>query len=491
MAESCTPITIVIFGASGDLTWRKLVPALYNNFKKGRLSECTNIVGFARRPYTDETFRSHLIDGVTQFSQDTFDPAVWEAFSRLLHYFQGNLDVSEDFPKLQAFLEKLEKNQANRLYYLATAPEHYRLVIGELGAAGMAAQAECWRRIIIEKPFGRDLASAQELNHAVHAVFDESQVYRIDHYLGKETAQNILFFRFANTIFEPIWNRRYINNVQVTVAESVDVGHRAGYYDSSGVVRDMFQNHLFQLLALVAMEPPSSFNADALRNEKAKLLESIRPIALVDAVHGQYESYCEAEGVAAGSQTPTYAALKLYVDNWRWQGVPFYLRSGKALARKTSEIIIEFQRPPHLMFHLPEENDITPNILSLCIQPDEGIHLRFEAKVPDSEQEMRSVDMDFHYRSAFDGTLPDAYERLLLEALAGDASLFTRNDSIEASWRLLDPILQGWETQKDHSLVTYPVGSWGPDEANRLLARDGRRWRLGCVDEPGIIHAGD
>jgi glucose-6-phosphate 1-dehydrogenase len=278
--------------------------------------------------------------------------------------------------------------------------------------------------------------------------------------------------------------------VQVTVAEDVDVAHRAGYYDTAGVLRDMFQNHLLQLLTLVAMEPPSSFNAEAVRNEKAKLLESIRPVALTDTVRGQYDGYAGTEGVAPGSQTPTYAALKLYIDNWRWQGVPFHLRSGKALIRKTSEIIIEFQRPPHLMFHLADESMITPNILSLCIQPDEGIHLRFEAKVPDLEQEMRSVDMDFHYRSAFDGTLPEAYQRLLLDALAGDASLFTRSDSIEAAWRLLDPVLQGWETQASPPLVVYPVGSWGPAEADALLARDGRRWRVGCVDEPGIIHAG-
>jgi glucose-6-phosphate 1-dehydrogenase len=486
MTESCIPITIVIFGASGDLTWRKLIPALYNNFKKDRLSNCANIVGYSRRPYTDESLRAHLREGTAQFSADTFDDTVWESFASRLHYFQGDLDLLGDFHRLDAYLKTLEKNSANRLYYLATAPEHYAAVVAELGSTGMTTQTDCWRRIIIEKPFGRDLVSARELNRAVHSVFNESQVYRIDHYLGKETAQNILFFRFANTIFEPVWNRRYINNVQVTVAETVDVGHRAGYYDTAGVMRDMFQNHLLQLLALVAMEPPSSFNADAVRNEKAKVFESIRPIVLTDTVRGQYAGYRDCEGVSAASKTPTFAALKLYIDNWRWQGVPFYLRSGKAMKRKTSEIIIEFQRPPHLMFRLPDGQDFSPNILSLCIQPDEGIHLRFEAKLPDSNQEMRSVDMDFHYRSSFTGSLPEAYERLVLEALDGDASLFTRSDSIEASWQLVDPILQGWENQNTPPLVLYPVGSWGPGEADQLVARIGHQWRLGCIDEGDV-----
>ncbi len=494
MPDPTTPTSIVIFGASGDLTWRKLVPALYNNYKKGRLRSCDRIIGFARRPFTNRSFRDHLKEGVILFSPETFDPSVWDEFSSSLHYCQGNLEVSADFKQLGTYLGSTEEASCNRLYYLATAPEHYSLVVRELGAAGMAkppAGQGLWRRIVIEKPFGHDLASARQLNQAVHEVFDEDQVYRIDHYLGKETAQNILFFRFANTIFEPVWNRRYINNIQVTVAEDLEVGHRAGYYDTAGVVRDMFQNHLLQLLTLVAMEPPSSFNAGSVRNEKAKLLESIRPIALSDTVRGQYAGYTSTTGVAPGSQTPTYAALKLYIDNWRWQGVPFYLRSGKALAHKTSGIIIEFQQPPHLMFHLPEGSDFTPNILTLCIQPDEGIHLRFEAKVPDSDQEMRSVDMDFHYHSSFGGPLPEAYQRLLLEALDGDASLFTRSDSIDASWRLLDPIIHAWEGQNAPALEIYPVGSMGPQAADRLLIRDGRRWRMDCSAAPGTQHARD
>lgn len=473
--------TIVIFGASGDLTQRKLVPALYNLYRKKRLPDPTRVIGFARHAYTDEEFRSRLREGVLAHSGETFDPDTWLAFRSRLTYFRGDLTVSQDYRRLQTFLQQCEGGPADRLYYLATSPSYYTETIAQLGALGMNRESDGRRHLIVEKPFGHDLHSAQALNSEVHAVFDEGQVYRIDHYLGKDTAQNILFFRFANTIFEPVWNRRYIGNVQITVAESVDVGHRAGYYDSAGVLRDMFQNHLLQLLTLVAMEPPASFNATALRNEKAKVLSAVRPIALDDTVCAQYEGYRDAPEVLPDSQTPTLAAIKLYVDNWRWQGVPFYLRSGKAMERKTSEIVVRFQEPPHVMFSLPEDDELTPNILSMCIQPDEGIHLKFETKVPDSEQDTQSVDMEFHYQSSFGGgALPDAYERLLLDALGGDAALFARNDEIELAWSLIDPITQGWESPDAPRLTTYERGSWGPAEVDQLLARDGHVWQTGC-----------
>ena len=478
------PTTIVIFGASGDLTRRKLVPALYNLQRKGRLPQETKVVGFARRPYSDSDFRDLVGEGVKQFSPNFYDQGLWNSFARSLKYFQGDLSKPDDYLNLEAYLTELEQGPADRLYYMATSPNYYQEITNCLGNACMADQSQGQRNIIIEKPFGRDLQSAKELNQSVHNVFEESQVYRIDHYLGKETAQNILFFRFANTIFEPLWNRNYISSIQITVAETVDVGHRAGYYDSSGVLRDMFQNHLLQLFTLVTMEPPASFNADALRNEKVKVLSATRPIDPIETVRAQYVGYRETEGVAPDSHTPTYAAMKLLVDNWRWQGIPFYLRSGKSLAHKVSEIAIEFMHPPHMMFDLPQDYDFTPNILSLCIQPDEGTHLIFEIKVPDSLRESRSVDMDFHYEDEFgSAALPEAYERLLLDALNGDASLFARSDEIELSWNLVDPLIHAPSSPDSPELVLYQHGSWGPAEAERLLARDGHTWRIGCLHE--------
>ncbi len=477
--------TIIIFGASGDLTRRKLIPALFSSYMKRRLPKQLNIVGFARRPWSHEDFRDILIQAMKDYAPDLFeqDQESWERFIANVWYARGNLDTAVDYEKLNQFLSEVEQEPANRLYYLAIAPRFFVPAVNHLGQQNMAAESdENWRRVVVEKPFGINLESAQTLNHDLHTVFDEHQIYRIDHYLGKETAQNILFLRFANTIFEPVWNRNYINNVQISVAESVDVGHRAGYYDQAGVVRDMIQNHLFQLLALIAMEAPASFEANAVRNEKVKLFKSIRPIQLTDTVRAQYEGYKEATGVAENSQTPTYAAMKLNIDNWRWKDVPFYLKSGKALKKKNSEIVIEFQKPPHLMFDQVEDEDFHANILSICVQPDEGIHLKFEAKVPGGIQETQSVDLEFHYQTSFKGRpLPDAYERLLLDALNGDATLFTRSDGIEAAWRLVDPIISGWEAEPEVSpLVEYEVGSWGPVEANELLEEDGRFWRYSC-----------
>jgi glucose-6-phosphate 1-dehydrogenase len=481
-----TPATIVIFGASGDLTQRKLVPALHTLSCRELLSPNVCVLGVSRTEYSDEAFRDRLREGVMDYSRAQAGPQIcdkWPTFAERYSYMPGDLDDDETYRRLQERLDQIKHElgtEGNVLFYLAVPPVLYPIIVEHLGRAGLDSSDAGWRRIIVEKPFGHDLESARRLNDQIHAVFEENQVYRIDHYLGKETVQNIMTFRFANAIFEPLWNRNYIDHVQITVAEDVGVGHRAGYYEKAGVLRDMFQNHLMQLLTLTALEPPIDFEANALRDEKVKVLQAIPSIA--ESVRGQYQRYRDEPEVDADSTTATYAALKLHVNNWRWRGVPFYLRSGKRLKTKTTEISIQFKCVPHLMFPIERGEDITANVLSLCLQPDESIHLRFEAKEPGAGMQTRSVDMEFHYAKNFGaGTLPDAYERLLLDALQGDASLFARADEIEMAWALIDPVLAQWQSPDAPPLAAYEPGSWGPAEAQALLAQDGRAWHPFCA----------
>ena len=475
-------VSIVIFGASGDLTQRKLVPSLFNLCRKDRMPKQFRIVGYGGTAFTHDQFREHLEKGLKEFASFKYSDEEWKSFVSMLYYQQGRYDNPADYEKLKSLLEEGENDgSGNRIYYMATPPGVFPQIIDLLAETGQLAEDGGWRRVVIEKPFGTDLESAGRLNAQIHKALNERQIYRIDHYLGKETVQNILVSRFANTIFQPLWNRNYIDHVEITVAEQVGVEHRARFYDKVGVLRDMFQNHLLQLASLVAMEPPSSFDAAALRNEKVKVLSAIQPMKPEEVqektVRAQYKGYRDEEGVAKDSKTPTYAAIRLQVDNWRWQGVPFYLRSGKYLKEKLSQITIQFKEPPHLLF--PKAKDhLTPNMLVLYLQPDEGMHLRFEAKVPDTVSQMRSVDMEFHYADSFGKTaIPEAYERLLLDVLNGDASLFTRADEVETAWGIIDPILQAWEgSGQDQPLAFYEPKSWGPREADELLEQEGRKW---------------
>ena len=486
MEEQTT--TIVIFGASGDLTTKKLAPALADLYAKGRLGPEVQIVGVSRSDMTADEFRASFYEGFGQEADFPPSPQVWNEFADRVHSCYGDVSAPDGLRELERVLNDIESpdRPANRLYYLALAPFLFPHAVNTLGRAGYQVETGCWRRVVVEKPFGVNLETAQELNEAVHSVFAEHQVYRIDHYLGKETVQNLLVFRFANAIFEPLWSRNYIDNIQITVSESVSIAERAAYYDRAGVLRDMFQSHLLQLLAVVAMEPPATFEADSLRNEKVKVLDSVRHISPQDApmfvVQGQYDGYLGEPGVPPDSRTATYAALRLDIDNWRWQGVPFYLRSGKALSDKHTEVLIQFRRPPHLIFPQGRSGDITSNTLSICLQPNEGVHLEFQAKTPDSLLDLRPVNLEFHYEDSFGGQdIPDAYERLLLDALNGDASLFIRSDEIEQSWSIMDPLIEGLSDPSMRLPEIYDPGTEGPFGADDFLARDGRTWLAKCL----------
>lgn len=489
------PCAMVIFGASGDLTYRKLIPALYDLSFERLLPAGFSVVGFAHRDFTTESFRAHMREGVERFARRPLDAGVWDVFQEGLSYIRGSFTEPDDYPPLMTELERLDAERGtlgNRLFYLATPPDFYQAIVEELGELDLnRGSEESWQRVIVEKPFGENLESARELNQSVNRVFRERDVFRIDHYLGKETVQNILAFRFGNGIYEPLWNRHYVDHVQIFVAESIGIEGRGPYYEQAGATRDMVQNHMLQLLSLVAMEPPVSLQADAVRDEKVKVLHAIRrmdpELVRHATVRGQYTSgfisgervpgYREEERVAPNSTTETYVALQLFVDSWRWAGVPFYLRTGKRLAKRISEIAIQFKPAPHMLFRDETPFEIEPNVLVLEIQPDEGINLKFKVKVPGPQMQLRPVNMVFKYGAAFNAQSPDAYERLLLDAMLGDGTLFTRRDEVEAAWDVVDRIIAGWVMEPVEQLPSYEAGGWGPPEADVFLANDGRSWR--------------
>jgi glucose-6-phosphate 1-dehydrogenase len=494
------PCVMVIFGVTGDLTARKLMPSLYDLAVGHPLPEGFSVIGVSHRDWTDDTFRSEMKEAVKRHARTPVTDEAWDLFAKGLFYVRGEFDSENVYTELKQRLESVDQERrahGNRLYYLATSPTFYGPIIKHLGNAGIAKRQDIyydrpdsWNRIVVEKPFGRDVESARALNAEIGAVFSERQIYRIDHYLGKETVQNVLAFRFANTLFEPVWNRQYVDHVQITVAESLGSEGRGGYYDDSGALRDMVQSHILQLLAVIAMEPPALFNGNALRDEKVKLLRAVVPPSGEDVnlktVRGQYESgfvegrpssaYRDEKGVKPGSRTETFVAMELEIDNWRWAGVPFYLRTGKRLPHRVTEIAIEFKQVPHLMFQRIGELDLTPNVITMRIQPDEGIALKFAAKVPGPTTQLRPVRMDFLYGASFGEAGPDAYERLLLDAMLGDPTLFARRDEVETAWSLMQPILDGWD-ELPVPVYPYESGTWGPSKADTLLRRDNREWR--------------
>jgi glucose-6-phosphate 1-dehydrogenase len=489
------PSVVVLFGATGDLAHRKVFPALYQLWRTDLLPHEFQMLGIGRRPLDDEGFRKGIRKSLEEYSRVLpLDDAAWHSFAERISYQRCDFEEPQGFDDLATKLDEVDREcgtRGNRMFYLATQPSQFADIVGQLGRVGLDHERHDggWRRIVIEKPFGHDLDSARKLNREVAKVFRESQVYRIDHYLGKETVRNLLVFRFGNGIFEPLWNRRYVDNVQITVAESIGIENRGAFYEQTGASRDVLQNHLLQLVSLVAMEPPATFDANALRDEKVKVLRAISSDPLdpaTDAVRGQYgpgwvaathvPGYREEPEVDPQSETETFVAARLTIDDWRWSGVPFYVRTGKRLPKRATEIAIQYREVPHRLF---KDEGVAPdaNLLAIRIQPDEGIMLRFGAKVPGLQLDVRSVTMDFTYGSAFNVDSPDAYETLILDALQGDASLFTRADEVEEAWGIVDPIIDAWADTEAPDFPNYDAGTWGPDAADDLPARDGRRWR--------------
>jgi glucose-6-phosphate 1-dehydrogenase len=495
-SQPAGPCIVVIFGAAGDLTKRKLFPALYNLAANKLLPENFGIVGLARAQKDDASFRNDLTESMQQFATTALDPSIWNWLAERTHYLNGTFEDPNTYQQLKELLGKLDRElntQGNYLYYLATKEDYFEQIIESLSVAGLNREENgSWRHVVVEKPFGRDFASANTLNRNILHVLKESQVYRIDHYLGKETVQNLMVLRFGNGIFEPTWNNHYIDHIQITVAETVGVEGRGGFYETAGALRDMLPNHLFTLLTLIAMEPPTCFDADAVRDKKTELMSAIRPLTADDVrknvVRGQYgagkigdktlPAYRAENRVAPDSSTETFVALKLMIENWRWTNVPFYLRTGKALKKRASEIAIQFKNPPFALFRNTDVQDLEPNYLVMHLQPDEGITLQFGAKIPGPAVQIGNVEMNFQYKDYFGASPSTGYETLIYDCMIGDATLFQRADNVEAGWRVVQPIQEVWQNEKPKDFPNYAAGSWGPESAIQLIERDGRHWRL-------------